>query len=328
MSGGPTLWDVARIAKVSKSTASRALNGDYGVSEATRSRVLDVCKSIGYSPNKSARSLKTGGRTQVGIVLEDIRGPWGVEIVYGIYQTALRAGYDPILLLADVGRLGEISSTVKNFGGVVYVGAYEVREVELPLSTWETACVCAYSIGKGVPSVVPDDRQGGWLATTKLLESGHRRIAVVMGPERLAPCRDRIQGYRDALRDSAQEIVAYGEWTLNDGYRHAQRILQDHPDVTAFFAGDEHIACGIIYALKDLGKDVPRDVSVIAMGNRDITNHIRPTISTLRIPLMKIGETATGLLLQMISDKDRSGVERTISIDYDFIARESIAHYQ
>ena len=325
-----TLRDVAKAAGVSKSTVSRALlGGRTGVSEQTRRKVLESCKRIGYQPNASARALKTGGKNRIAVIIESIRAPWGTEIVYGINKALASSGYDLLLLLMDGRNESNLVDVVSagQFGGVIYVGGDRVREVDLPVDEWmNLPCVCAYSICDKVPSVIPDDRQGGYLATLALVQRGHRSIAVVMGPESWTPCQERVAGYREALGELGEEIVVFGRWTFNDGYRHASEILKSHPEVTAFFGGDDHIAAGLMSAAFDAGRVIPDTLAIVGFDDIDLTRHIKPNLASVRMPLQEIGEAAATILMRMLwPNNDRSAAEpRIIRIGCKLIERESI----
>jgi LacI family transcriptional regulator len=313
-SSGITLHDVAERAGVSKSTVSRALNNASEINEATRQKVLKTCKQMGYMPNRSARALRTGSKSRIAVIVEDVQSPWYGEILAGIHKTAAQQGFDTLLLMnKPLCPQGNVHPMVhgSNFDGAIYVACTYVREIQLPIKDWDLPCVCAYSIctSPRIPSVIPDDYQGGHSATSSLIHRGHRNIAVIMGPASWIPCQERVAGYQDAMRETGYSLAVFSDWTFNDGYREAKRLLDSHPEITAFFAGDDHIAAGIIYAVRDIGKRVPDDIAVVGFGNMELATHVRPAIASIRMPLQEIGATAANILLSTSESHNRGGTK-------------------
>lgn|GEM_PF-2087405 len=327
MSSGLTLHDIARQAKVSKSTVSRAINNMPGISSDTRTRVLAVCERMGFHINTNARALKTGGKNTIAVVLEEIRGFLSTEVIYGANQVARRRGFIPILLLAESGDPDGVTDFLNNISGVIYATGDTARRVRLPVSKWKIPTVCAVAICDDVPSVVIDDRQGGYIATKSLIDRGYRQVAVIMGPQDWLVSEERVRGYLDAIEGHCSPIIHYADWwTSSDGYKKAMEVLETRPEVNGFFAGDDHIAAGVISAARDVGKRVPQDIAVVGFNDSYVAVSVNPNIASVHVPLEEIGQRAAEILIDAIvgDAADLPPTERLQRIPCRLIERESL----
>ena len=272
----PTIRDVAERAGVSKSLASLALRGDPGVGEARRASVRQAAEDLGYRPNRVARALAETRSGTVGVLLNDLRNPWFVDLLAGLTAALDGGGLAPVL--ADsftarrIGRSAVDQLLAQRVDAIVVVGTTEddgpLREAAT--SGCPVLLAGTYEPGDlGADVVVNDDRHGAVLATRHLLDLGHRRTVHLTGPGEVG--RLRAEGFR-----ATAEAAGVPAWTVpggmseESGYAAARRLLQDDARPGAVFAYNDLAAVGVLSAAHDLGLEVPRDVSVVGYDNTHI----------------------------------------------------------
>ncbi|GIM91716.1 LacI family DNA-binding transcriptional regulator [Paractinoplanes toevensis] len=267
MTRRPTLADVARVAGVSRATASRAINGSYGTSAAMRDRVRAVAAEIGFEPHAVARALATGRvsanrRERVEILIVDPDpAALSVKPFYSRVLTgALRAVGDRDVSL-EVRRVdapplddgdppfGRLLINMAGAAGAAY--ARRGRTVSLGRSA------------PGVTFVAPDNDGGGHQAAVHLVTTGRRRIGAVFGPP--TPCaQERKAGFLRVLAAAAQPVVSVdGDFTRARAYAAAKELLARDPELDAVFASCDVTAMGVLQALRETGRRVPHDVAVV-----------------------------------------------------------------
>ncbi|MGR2751988.1 LacI family DNA-binding transcriptional regulator [Agromyces arachidis] len=279
------ITDVARLAGVSKSTASRALSGRGYVSEATRVRVTEAAARIGYIASPNAASLVTGRTKNVGIVIPFVNRWFFGEVLEGAERALLSAGYDLTLYnLALSGpereRVFDFFLARKRVDAVIAVGVdLEEREVALLELRGKPVVVLGGS-APGAPRLAIDDRAAARLATEHLIKLGHTRIAHLAGAAPGSAARSvqhlRSEGFHDAMRAAGLEPVGVdggdlqADMTLPGGYTAGLQLL-GHPTArpTAVFAASDEIAFGVMRAAERLGIAVPSALSVIGFDGHE-----------------------------------------------------------
>ena len=318
----PTLRDVARLAGVSIGSASKALNAGGRLSSETREKVRRVAGEIGYRPNELAQSLHRARSMTVGILSNDSFGRFSFPIVealeqrlsdHGIAIFMCNATDDPVREQRHIDQL--LSKRID--GLVVTSRRLDKREPVGPLvhglpvvyvfsQTGEPDALC----------ILPDDEGGGALATRHLLALGRKRIAHITGPERFEAVRLRHAGYRSALAGAGlsaiHEFYLAGSWSEDWGRQAVAQLFANRrsaPD--GIFCGNDQIARGAIDALRDLGLDVPGDVSVIGFDNWEVmTNACRPPLTSVDMNLKALGQEVGDSLLAMMGGQHLGGVRR------------------
>ncbi|MDQ1130777.1 LacI family DNA-binding transcriptional regulator [Microbacterium sp. SORGH_AS_0888] len=314
--------DVARLAGVSKSTASRALSGAGYVSPATRDRVERAATSLGYVPSTNAQSLSTGRTQNVGVVMPYVNRWFFSEVLEGVQSALLARGLDLTLYDATPGSqrrrlIFDDFLARKRFDGLLAIGV-EPEEDELDRML---------SLGKPVVSVIGpsprtsvitiDDEDAARRATEHLLALGHRRIVFLgAGSETRWPHVEsaRVAGYRAAMTDAglADEIRQVpAVLSMPDGYAAAVDMLSDaRSRPTAIVAACDEVAVGAIVAARRLGILVPSSLSVIGIDDHEYADMF--SLTTLRQVPREQGITAVELLEQHIEDPSRPPEQITI----------------
>jgi LacI family transcriptional regulator len=332
-----TLEQLAKVAGVSVSTVSRALNrSDHAVNEETRKRILTLAKQMGYRPNLMARSLKTERSYTIGIITDNIVSPFSPLIIRGIQDHLKEYEYFSVVINGDWNPEVETQAIhdliSRSIDGIIFVESW-LREANPTLDLANKPYVFVHRLFGGVypNSVGVDERNGARLAVEHLIKLGHRRIAYINGPRGWYAAEQRLLGYRETLAEHnipfAPELVLEGDWEVQSGYPAARRFLELHERPTAIFAANDLMALGAIYAFQEAGLRVPDDVAVIGYDDRDIASISRPTITTVRMPCYEMGQASAKLLLGLL-EKQREAVDspepsEPIKIQGQLIVRES-----
>jgi len=306
--------DVARLAGVSKSTASRALSGSGYVSSETRERVVRAAEELGFVASPIAAGLATGKTRNIAVAIPFVSRWFFGNVLEGIEESLLGMGYDMTLYNVepaadDRDRVFDFFLARKRFDGVIAVGI-EPDERELDrLTALQLPIVGVGNAVGAFPSYAIDDVREGARATEHLIALGHSRIAHVGGTyaERLPQSvhGKRLAGYRDAMAAAGLEASAQfvqTSMTMPGGYEAGIRLLGDargHP--TAVFAACDEVAVGVIIAARRLGMSVPADLSVIGIDGHEYAEMF--SLTTIEQEPKHQGAAAVSALLAALAGK-------------------------
>lgn len=253
------LEDVARAAGVSRTAASRAINGQPGTTPQARARVLDAVARLGFRPNEAARALAAGRTDAVELLIVDADpDAFAAKPYYGrVVAGALR-----VLGPRDVPLRVRVVPTVHTDDG-----AYGRILVNVPAEVAAGMGERTVSLGRSAPGIrylAPDNVGGAHQAVRHLIGTGRRRVVAVLGPAGNPCAHDRHRGYLDAMADAGRPpATAAGDFTEDGGYRATLRLLAAYPDLDAVFAACDVTAMGVLRALAAAGRSVPGDVAVV-----------------------------------------------------------------
>jgi DNA-binding LacI/PurR family transcriptional regulator len=305
--------DVARVAGVSNQTVSRVLNGSGNVRQDTRERVLRAMRKLDYRPNSLARALVTGRSWTLGVVSFDttLYGP--ASTLFGIERAAHSQGYFvSIVSVTSLDRESVLGAVEQLRGqgvdGILIITPQEAA-VEAVLHIPRDMPVVAVEAGpeEAVPVVAVDQVAGAAAATRHLLELGHRTVWHVAGPSDWLEARQRIEGWMLALTEAGVDIppLLSGDWSARSGYELGQR-LATVSDVTAIFAANDQMALGILRALYEAGRELPRDLSIVGFDDLPEAQFFTPPLTTVRQDFNEVGRQSLMLLLKEIDASIRS----------------------
>lgn len=332
----PSMQDVADLAGVSKTTISFVINEVPGsnIPPETQERVWKAVRKLDYRPNISARNLRRQRSHTIGFISDRVATtPYAGLMIQGAQDAAWKQ--EMILLMVNTEEDPELESAAVNMmldrqvEGIIYASMYH-RPVEPPKAMLEVPAVLldCFCEDKSLPSVVPDEVQGGRDATEALLRKGHRRIGFINSPDPIPANFGRLEGYKQALAASG---IAYDESLVRadyseqaGGYRSALELMQ-HPDPpTALFCFNDRTAMGAYDALRKLNLSIPEDVAVIGFDNQEnIAAYLFPSLSTMQLPHYEMGLWAAN---QVIAQAHGEGSEEPIQhkAECSLIERESI----
>jgi len=304
----PVMSDVARVARVSPMTVSRVLNDHPSVRPETRERVLAAIADLDYRRNPAARALVTRRSQTVGVVAFDATLYGQAATVRGVEHAARDAGYFVSIASVkeiDARSIREVVDSLvgQSVEGLVVVAPRASTLQELRDRTVGVPMVVAGgSHRSGLPTAGADQEAGGRRATKHLLFRGHRTVWHVAGPEDWDDARGRLAGWQAALADAGaiEPRVLRGDWSAASGWR-AGTELARHRDVTAVFVANDQMALGLMLAMKQAGRRVPEDVSVVGFDDIPEAAFYDPPLTTIRQDFEELGRRSVGLLLEVLA---------------------------
>ena len=324
----PVLADVARLAGVAPITVSRVVNGHPSVTAETRARVQRAIDELGYRSNMAARTL-AGGRSRVLGVISvetELYGP--ATVLFGIEAAAREAGH-----IVSFVRVPDPTVAALRRGFDHLAGAH--AEGVIVIASGKKALHALSALEPTVPLVVNthsdvsrstvniDAALGARLATAHLLDLGHRTVHHIRGERGSVVTDARAEGWRRELRARKAPVprALTGDWTARSGYEAGQRLAAD-PTVTAVVAANDPMALGLISALREAGRTVPGDVSVVGFDDTPESEFYDPPLTTVRMDLQEIGRRSVGLLLDVVNG---GGAEEHVVIEQTLVVRSSTA---
>lgn len=310
---GATIRDVARRAGVGLGTVSRVLNNSPLVSPATRKRVLDVISELQYTPNQIARSFSLGRTLTISSIAPYFTRPSVVERLRGIEATLAGSGYNLVVFNVETVErraacLRDVPRRDRSDGVLIISLAPRPEEVDSLLESGVPVALID-TFAAGLPGVLIDDIAGGALATRYLIELGHRRIGFIgdsieeVRAFNFTSSRDRFAGYQNALADFG--IPRRPEYERHGGHGRAEARLMAHELLqlseppSAIFAASDTQAMGALEAARDLGLQVPGELSVIGFDDIDVAEYL--SLSTVRQPLFESGVRGVSLLIALLT---------------------------
>jgi DNA-binding LacI/PurR family transcriptional regulator len=327
---GAVMADVARVAGVSHQTVSRVINDADHVRPETRERVLRAMVELDYRPNSVARALVTGRSRTLGVVSFDttLYGP--ASTLFGIERAAHAQGYFvSIISVTSLDRASVLGAVehlrAQGVEGILLVTPQDAAaEAVLQLPS-DTPVVAVEAGPEGsVPIVAVDQFAGALAATRHLLELGHRTVWHIAGPADWLEARQRVDGWAAALAEAGADAppLLSGDWSARSGYELGQRLATVR-DVTAVFAANDQMALGLLRALYEAGRHVPRDLSVVGFDDIPEAQFFTPPLTTVRQDFNEMGRQSLMLLVDAISATRRSS--QRVVVPPELRVRESTA---
>ena len=315
-------------------TVSRVINDSGYVSPEARARVTRAIAELGYMPNILARQLRSKRTKTIALVLTDIANPFFTTIARGVEDAARAQGYAVMFCNTDESETEEIEYIRVLIGrqvdGVLLVPATDssaalqlLHKYGLPVVILDRRLRSG-----GVDEVRTDSEAGAHVAVSHLLDLGHRRIAVLTGPETVSTSADRVAGYRRAMAeeglDPNDEMVFFGGYNEASGFEMMRRILGSQRRPTAIFAANNFVAFGAIRALREAGLRTPEDMSIAVFDDLPPGWVFDPFLTVVSQPAYEIGRQAAELMLERLAGKAPAEA-RTIVLPSELITRRSTA---
>jgi LacI family transcriptional regulator len=309
-----TIKQVAQEAKLSVATVSRVLNAKGQVSEETKRLVLEVAERLRYVPNIAARSLITSRTNTIGVLLPDLYGEFFSEVLRGMEMVSRKHEYH---LLVSSMRSGNTDFVAVLRATRGRVDGIAVMSPEIPLQTLQS------NLPNTLPTVVLNcifnkcpfdslniDNHGGAFAMVRhFIKLGHRRIALIKGPEDNHDSRERLNGYRQGLRRHgakwSAELEFEGDFGEESGYRAGKQILKLNPRPSAVFAANDSMAIGALYALQEGGVRVPEEIALAGFDDIPMARFISPPLTTVRVSIAELGTRSIERLIYGIHKKNK-----------------------
>ncbi|GGE26230.1 LacI family transcriptional regulator [Pullulanibacillus camelliae] len=324
-----TIKDVAKRANVAVSTASYALNGVKKVSEETRRKVLQAAEELNYRKNGFAADLKKSKTQTIALILSDLSGPFYSELIRGVQDIAVDHGYD----LIACNSLGGQNSTAAKFLTERRVDGCIILAHNITNEMIEKSASPAFPIvlldrqlerAHTVPIIV-DNKNGGYKATTFLIQKGHNNIAFIGGPADSHDGQMRFEGYLEALQehhiDFQSRWKVTGNFTREGGELAAKIIAAQDERPTAIFVANDEMALGAMEYFQKVGIRVPEDISIIGFDNILESKYTAPKLTTVQHPKYEMGALASHVIFQLLDGEE---TEKSFTLHTELIMRETV----
>lgn len=313
--GAPTLEEVAELAGVSRSTASRAINGGLRVSLEAQTAVDAAVAQLGFTPNRAARSLVTRRSDSVALVIPEpdellLTDPFFAGTLNGLSAALSSTDLQLMLLIVRPGGNARTRLYLRNghVDGAIVVSHHQ--DDLLVRALGDTGLPHVF-VGRTLDSsrevryVDLDNTLGGRLATEHLVRSGRRRIATIAGPQDMAVGLDRLTGWRQVVREAGlpDDAVTVGDFTAAGGATAAAELLDRHPDIDAIFVASDLMAVGALGVLAERGRTVPDDVAIVGYDNLGVAESTKPQLTTVTNPVVAMARRACELLLDQLAGR-------------------------
>ena len=330
-----TIYDIAKLCKVSTATVSRALNGsDHPINPQTREKILNIAKELNYRPNTIARSLASGKTRTIALLIPTITNDFYTQIAEAMEDGLTNAGYITYLcntrrsIVKETEYINDIIT--RRVDGVIFSPTRVKPEDNLQnqkniedLLKYGVQVVAFGSRFSDISQVSVDTYKGAYEAIRYLISLGHRKIGFLDGLL-AGTSKNRRKGYLDALKSEGivhdERFILDGDLTLESGYKNARRLLKLPDAPTAIFAVNNLMAVGVLKAARDLGIDVPKRLSVIGFDDSILSELIEPSLTVVKQPLVDMGIIAKELLLDQLNGNHAF---KTIKLEPALLKRNS-----
>lgn len=342
-----TIKDIAKLAKVSIATVSRVINNSPYVDEKTRKKVLKLIEEYKYIPNLAAKALpskstKLPYKKCITIVIAD-RAKYGFanlffsKVFYGIMDESVEHKYNlftKIIKTSKYDIFEEMNIIVNHSDGIIAMGygvedfVYEIIKIN---NSFPIVLIESYSKDPflKINSVLVNNFEAAYSATNYLIRCGHKKIAIVKGPDEYISAYDRFRGFLEALKEAhlhiPEEYIEMGNLEYDGGYEAALRMIKkinkkNFP--TAIFCVNDFTAIGVKDAFEKNGFLIPEDISIVGFDNVELAQQVVPALTTVDVPKEELGRLAVRRLNDLIYGKDSSKI--CLTVFARLIERESV----
>jgi LacI family repressor for deo operon, udp, cdd, tsx, nupC, and nupG len=329
------IQDVARLAEVSTATVSRALATPERVSPQARARVMKAIATVGYVPNPAARTLRSQKTNMVLVVLPNLDNIFFSKILRGIEEALFDAGYG--MIIGDLDGSPEKEAHFAAFLGAGQVdgalllnghlfgqsrdGKGPAMKTSVPL-----VALCEAIPGADIPQIEVDNREASCRMTGYLASLGHRRIAYVRGPAENVLEHERLEGYRDGLKQAGiaydPGLILPGDYSLEAGVQAGRTIAARRVRPSAVFCSNDEMAVGLMQALVAAGIGIPGDISVAGFDDIELAAVVQPSLTTIRQPRREIGQRGALVLVGLLQGR---AAPARVRLETELVIRASTA---
>lgn len=329
----PKIKDVAKQAGVSVTTVSRVLNGEKYVKDDLKIRVQRAIDELGYSPSHIARSLVRKKTNLIGVIVPDVTSSFYSTILSTIEKTASLNGYNLLVcnIIEDTDKELKYLQVFQQMrvDGIIIMHEKlndEIRDLINKISI-PIIFSSVKPANQKFMSVIIDDYAAAYDATKHLIKLGHSRIGYIGGDMRdITSGQNRYAGYIRALADHGIDVpeahIRFGDYKTQSGYELMKEILAQEPHPTAVFAVSDDMAVGAMNCIHDHGLKVPEHLSVIGFDGSQLTEQVRPRLTSMEQPILEMGKVTVDKLLELIEGKEEGPAEDVI-LQHMLVVRDS-----
>lgn len=310
-----TVKDIARETGISLTTISKFMNGG-NVLEENRVLIEKAIIDLDYKVNRFARGLKTNKSMIIGIVIPGIKSIFSTTIISEAEDRLRKAGYGVIVCdsRGDQKREREILEFLSGLrvDGILIVPIYQcsnhfdlISNIEMPIVVMD-----AKIKGMNLDNVISDNSGGAYNAVSHLIKHGHKKIGILYGMEEIYTSKERLKGYKDALKDNGIEVnkdyIICTDYNMSGGYEGMKKIITDKLDITALFTANYYLTLGAYMAINENQIKIPEALSIVGFDKFDLSNVIRPELTTISQSVEEIALRAATILLSRLSGEKRT----------------------
>ncbi|AQS04451.1 LacI family DNA-binding transcriptional regulator [Clostridium beijerinckii] len=326
-----TIKDIAKLANVSHTTVSRALNNSPYINEETKVKIIALAKELNYVPNYSAKSLVLLKSYVIGVffssISEGTSDTFFHEIIRGV-NNVIDKEYNLVVRGIDDYQYSHLIDN-RNFDGIIVVSQSKnddefiqtILEKNIP-----TVVINRYIENEGLVNIMSDDTKGVYDAVTYFIENDHRKIALLQGNKEFESTVYRKRGYIRALEDNNipinEEYILSGRYDLKSGYENMKKLLKLENVPTAVFCANDDIGVGAMKAIFEAGLKVPEDISIIGFDDSNFCNYVTPPLTSVRKDSLAMSEYGGKNLLNLIKNKEVD--KEKVYIQSQLVVRKSV----
>lgn len=326
-----TIKDIAKLANVSHTTVSRALNDSPSIKEETKSKILSIAKQLNYVPDYSAKSLVLQRSYNIGLFFSTISQGTSSDFFHaavGAVNSIVNKDYN--LIVSGIDDYKDfLPINKKRLDGIILISQrdndnvfiHDVLQKQIPIVVANRQIQ-----GNSVVNILSADSKGVYKAVEYLIHNGHKDIAIIEGKEGFKSTIGRKDGFLKALIDYKiqikSEFIVPGEYNIASGYKAMKKLLGLSKIPTAVFCSNDDMAVGAMRAVFESGLRIPEDISIIGFDNSIVCNYVTPALTTIKKPTRELCVMGTEKLLKIIEGEEVK-VER-IYINTEFIIRDSV----
>ncbi|WP_042454450.1 LacI family DNA-binding transcriptional regulator [Neobacillus dielmonensis] len=327
-----TIKDIAKIANVSHTTVSRALNDSPLIKPGTKKKILEIATQLNYTPNYNAKSLVMQRSYTIGLFLTSITqgtsSSFFVETVKGVNQI-INQNYN--LFVRGIDDIHDYSMIHnKRFDGIILMSQSEVDDDFIAyLKEKDIPCVVLNRdiADPSIINILSNDREGSTQVVKHLLQNGHRDIGLIEGIKGFKSTMERREGYLKALIDYnvpiKNEYIIQGNYDMESGYNAMEKLLALDNPPTAVFCSNDDMAIGAINAAFAHGVRVPEDISIVGFDDIEFARYTNPSLTTVKRPIEKISALGAKKILEMMNTEDDHAGEK-IFVETELVIRQSV----
>jgi len=332
-----TIKDIARLAKVSHTTVSRALNNKTRIKAETKERILSIAKQLNYRPNLLAKSLIEKRTKTLGLVITNIENPFYNELAHSIESTARSMGYNIIFCCShsdiSIERHHIEMLRSKGVDGIIFTSAH-IEDPNIIALAHESFPIILVNrrtynplVKEKIDYVGIDNILGGFMAVEHLIKIGHRRIGIIGGSNESSVGHERVEGGKRALKaygiEEKEDYFLDGDFLRESGYKGAKKFMSMLEPPTAIFATNDYMALGAMHSILEEGLRIPEDIALIGFNNIEFSSLRGIELTTIGQKKYEMGFLAVKLLIENIERRNLSSSPREILLKPELIIRKT-----
>jgi DNA-binding LacI/PurR family transcriptional regulator len=327
-----TIKDIARLAKVSHTTVSRALNDSPLINIETKTRIKTIAKELNYVPNYSAKSLVLDKSYNIGLFFSTLKQGTSPSFFYEAVKGVNSVISDKYNLVVkgtdDYKDLSSINK--KSFDGIIFMSQsindsafiYKIIEKEIPLIVLNTEIHA-----NAVINIISDDYSGAYKAVELLIKNNHRNVAIIEGKKGFKSSQYRKEGYIQALIDNnipmKKEYMVQGDYDIESGYECMLELLELASVPSAVFCSNDDMAVGAFKAIQEKGFKIPGDISVAGFDDNIFSKFLAPALTTVKRPVERMSIEGAKKLLSILEGQEVNN--ETLFIKTELVIRDSVS---